>query len=193
LFYEIIGIGSINEISGTYGRWIHLGCWRVPSRIWLGLPDPENCLDPKAFEAALMSMNSVAFCAFSQLAVEQRAVLVRHVMNKSNWAKLIKKMTVAVYTGPGEEDDENVIEIGEDYENVGEGSSKSVLNLPPKDKPTDALATTSGPQRFIVPRPGLNGALENSLAGKTVVLTGVFPELGGGAGLGLGKIKAKAM
>ena len=37
--------------------------------------------------------------------------------------------------------------------------------------------------RFVVPVPGKD-APANSLAGKTVVLTGVFPEVGGGAGLG---------
>lgn len=36
-------------------------------------------------------------------------------------------------------------------------------------------------------------AKANSLAGKTVVCTGVFPELGGGTGLNLGKDKLKAL
>jgi len=28
-----IRIGSIEEASGSYGRWKHLGCWRVPSKV----------------------------------------------------------------------------------------------------------------------------------------------------------------
>lgn len=28
-----IRIGSIDKDAGTYGRWIHLDCWRVPMRI----------------------------------------------------------------------------------------------------------------------------------------------------------------
>ncbi len=40
---------------------------------------------------------------------------------------------------------------------------------------------------------GINGAREDALRGKTVVLTGLFPELGGGSGLDLGKERAKAM
>ena len=36
-------------------------------------------------------------------------------------------------------------------------------------------------------------ATANALAGKTFVMTGVFPELGGGVGLNLGKDKAKAL
>lgn len=46
---------------------------------------------------------------------------------------------------------------------------------------------------FIVPVPGVNGAQPHFLDGKTVVLTGVFPEVGGGAGLGLGKERTKKM
>ncbi|CAM9650572.1 unnamed protein product, partial [Ectocarpus fasciculatus] len=32
-----IRIGSLDAQSGSYGRWVHLKCWRVPSRIWMGL------------------------------------------------------------------------------------------------------------------------------------------------------------
>jgi len=34
--------GSIDPEAGTYARWHHLNCWRVPASIWLGLPDPEE-------------------------------------------------------------------------------------------------------------------------------------------------------
>ena len=44
-----------------------------------------------------------------------------------------------------------------------------------------------------MPRPGENGAEHGALEGKTIVLTGIFPEVGGGAGLSLGKAKVKAM
>ena len=43
------------------------------------------------------------------------------------------------------------------------------------------------------PRPGKDGAAPDALAGKRVVLTGIFPEVGGGAGLNLGKGKVKAI
>ena len=55
-----------------------------------------------------------------------------------------------------------------------------------------AAAALDGPARFVVPKPGLDGP-HSSLAGETVVLTGIFPEIGGGQGLGLGKEKTKAM
>ena len=56
---------------------------------------------------------------------------------------------------------------------------------PKKKKPSS--------EGFIVPRPDAGLAAANCLAGKTVVLTGVFPRLGGGQGLDLGKARARAM
>jgi hypothetical protein len=47
--------------------------------------------------------------------------------------------------------------------------------------------------RFVLPRPGVNGAAPGCLEGKTFVLSGIFPEIGGGAGLNLGKDRLKAM
>lgn len=44
-------------------------------------------------------------------------------------------------------------------------------------------------EAFVMPLPGQNGAVPGRLTGKTVVLTGIFPEAGGGAGLELGKAK----
>lgn len=49
-------------------------------------------------------------------------------------------------------------------------------------------------QRFIVPVPGKDGASPADVfRDKTFVLTGIFPEIGGGKGLSLGKAKTKAM
>ena len=47
--------------------------------------------------------------------------------------------------------------------------------------------------RFVMPVPGVGLARHNALTGKTVVLTGIFPEVGGGAGLELGKARVKKM
>ena len=50
-------------------------------------------------------------------------------------------------------------------------------------QPSQALvaASRSGGGAFIVPRPGLNGAVAGQFSGKRFVTTGIFPELGGGA------------
>lgn len=55
-----VRVGTLDPEAGGYGRWVHLHCWRVPARIWLGLPDPAAaCADPARFEAALLGMNEV--------------------------------------------------------------------------------------------------------------------------------------
>ena len=45
-------VGQINlEAGDSYTRWVRLGCWRIPAKIWEGLPDPalgeegRGCLD----------------------------------------------------------------------------------------------------------------------------------------------------
>ena len=49
----------------------------------------------------------------------------------------------------------------------------------------------------VVPMPSMqvtiNGAMTGALRDKTVVLTGIFPEVGGGCGLNLGKDKVKSI
>ena len=47
--------------------------------------------------------------------------------------------------------------------------------------------------KFKVPRPGVNGGIAGVLDGKRFVLTGVFPEIGGGSGLVLGKDRTTGM
>lgn len=92
-----IRIGSIEQESGSYSRWVHLGCWRVPSKVWLGLPDsnpdPATCLcrDPAQFESALLSMNEVLLCGLRDLSKSDRDKVVRHVMDKNNWAKFVNR------------------------------------------------------------------------------------------------------
>ncbi len=32
-----IRLGSLDEQSGSYTRWHHLACWRVPAKVWMRL------------------------------------------------------------------------------------------------------------------------------------------------------------
>jgi len=61
--------------------------------------------------------------------------------------------------------------------------SGDALDLPlPKPRSSALVSAAAGGidgGAFVVPRPGVNGALEGSFDGKTFVLTGIFPELGG--------------
>ena len=90
-------VGSIDDESGSYSRWVHLECWRVPVKIHQGLPrlgSPE-AEDPAAFEAALLSMNEVLLSGVEELEPEIRQLLVRHVMDPAMWAALQVKKIVA--------------------------------------------------------------------------------------------------
>lgn len=53
-----IRFGSMNTESGAYGRWMHLGCWRVPGLIWRGLPCPKSAeFNSQNIARALTTMN----------------------------------------------------------------------------------------------------------------------------------------
>ena len=60
-------VGWMNDETGTYGGWVHLRCWRVPNRVWLGLPDPAVCNDAAKFQKALRSMGGVLLSGLGEL------------------------------------------------------------------------------------------------------------------------------
>ena len=76
-----VGVMDINGNGAGYGMWVHLACWRVPSTIWLGLPDPDSCSDAASFTRALKRMSEVTISGFTQLPETDQAFVVDHVMN----------------------------------------------------------------------------------------------------------------
>ena len=76
-----IRVGRIDVLSGTYTKWSHLECWRVPSKIWLGVLHLDP-FDPDAYEKALVQMNEVLFCGLEELPKEARMLVVAHVMDR---------------------------------------------------------------------------------------------------------------
>ena len=309
-----VRVGSVDPVAGTYGRWSHAECWRVPGKVHRGLPNPALEPDPVAFERALLAMNEVVFCGFEELSLEHRAIVVARVMDVSAWAASTstarvapvaeadvvaadealdprptrargrgkqteadeeepakgaaltgKKRARATYaaaekagksttTGPGRvwsvEEVRVALEAAararpEPEPEVGavvkpvKGGVKTEIDwtavhqemreqiaaapapterrpgkvkgkvkkeepvaasAPPPPPPPSAVVAVVKPKKkkpsskgFIVPRPNAGLAAANCLAGKTVVLTGVFPQLGGGQGLDLGKARARAM
>ena len=65
-----------------YGGWVHLKCWRVPNRVWLGLPDPDRCNDVAAFAAALKRMGAVLLSGLAELSAAEGRKLAHYCMNK---------------------------------------------------------------------------------------------------------------
>ncbi|KAJ3236984.1 hypothetical protein HDU81_010128 [Chytriomyces hyalinus] len=226
-------VGTLNPESGTYSNWSHISCWRVPFKVWNGLP--ANSTNPADFEAALATMNEILLCGFCDLTPDEKAQLVDHVMDKSSWARKTSADASAPNmpdSHPQEplpqvsylpdhghqknssfdypEEDGKVAPSAESTSLMRAASSSSAATLVPSSSFNSTLQSLSddsdGAQEpndtdvvtheksnfFTAPRPGVNGPAD-FLAGKTIVLTGVFPEMGGGCGLKTGKDRVKAM
>lgn len=190
-----VRIGTIDGVSGKYGRFVHLACWRVPQRIWSGLPQPGNSDfgNIEAFVFALATMNEVIFKGFSSLPESNRYEVARFCMNSQNWAKAqIKKLA------PGFADLSTTAVARVEAKATAKASTLSSAQLASEFKAAAAPASTSQAlvptekkEKFLVPVPGLNGAIANAFAKQTCVLTGIFPKAGGGMGLNLGKDKMR--
>jgi hypothetical protein len=152
-----VRIGSMLADVGSYTRFVHLQCWRVPNRIWEGLPKPEECDDPEKFAHALRQMNEVILVGFSDLSEEQQNDVVTYVMDKSHWARKTKKrggLLMSDGTNNGVQIADGTV-VSEDA--VGEYQSRGMVPAgPPRE-------------RFVVPIPGKNGAVPNALEGKVSV------------------------
>lgn len=73
-------------------------------------------------------------------------------------------------------------------------TSTSLVPSTQNNNPSTAVVSHTGKRgKFIIPRPGVNGAVAGVLSNKRFVLTGVYPEVGGGSGLVLGKDRTKEM
>lgn len=168
-------VGTMDLESGSYSRWSHLPCWRVPSKVWLGLP--KDTKDPAEFRRALNSMDGVVLSGLHELPTKDLAKVVRHTMDEGNWARLTKASLPSAGDGAG---NGSVATTADDSSSSSSSQALTIKKEVPK-------------QHFIIPVPGKRGAKRHALDGKRVVLTGVFPEVGGGAGLRRGKDRVKAM
>ncbi|KAI8614747.1 hypothetical protein BC830DRAFT_1125914 [Chytriomyces sp. MP71] len=198
-----VRVGRINLESGGYGRWCHLACWRVPAAIWCGLPDPDTCKDASKFSRALAALNEVSFCGFELLGDIEKAAVVAHVMDKGNHAKLKgRRQTfpptegVKLERGATGTEEFSSSAAAAEPDMAGNTSSASwnsqaVVSSANRSRNSGNQIASAKKGKFVMPRPGINGAIADCLQGKTVVLTGIFPEVGGGVGLTLGKNRMK--
>ena len=178
----VLRVGQINLEAGAYGRWVRLSCWRIPAKIWEGLPDPG--LGRECVEDALRRMNRVMLTGMHELSDVDLAAFVDYCMDKAHWAKKQNRKPKPV--------DPFAAKYAPPPPATVEASTETALALPdaPGAGPVVAKAKPGG--AFIMPLPGRSG-VEGCMAGLTCVSTGVFPEVGGGSGLNLGKDRVKAM
>eukprot|EP00986_Skeletonema_menzelii_P012226 scaffold6642_cov122-Skeletonema_menzelii.AAC.1 len=84
------------------------------------------------------------------------------------------------------------LESDEDAKPAAAATSQALVAHANPSESTSSTAVVPAPgkkSRFQMPRPGQNGAIADVFDGQRFVLTGLFPELGGGGGLNLGKAK----
>jgi BRCT domain type II-containing protein len=189
-----IRVGSLDENSGSYGRWHHLRCWRVPYRVWAGLRNP---LDSRQVLQDLLEMEEILLTNLSTLDSEQQETFVQHVMDKSHWAKKTKaskpppnlrEVATAKAARKG-----STNKVAHDESGLVITSNNHHFKNDIDDVTALTVSSTRSKKFFVMPRPGIHGAIPDRLQGLCFVLTGVFPEVGGGAGLNLGKNKVRSM
>ena len=193
-------VGWMNSESGTYGGWVQLKSWRVPNRVWLGLPNPTTCNDVNVFAMALRSMSAVLLSGLGELSGSEMRKVAHLCMNRDNWARKValkERPLGAVVAGGGGVSARAAV-------SASALASRAAAAAPPASAPSSSKALVPGAapssdssalgesRVFVIPKPGRDGK-PHSLAGKTIVMTGIFPEVGGGTGLSIGKDKVTAM
>ena len=86
-----VRVGTMDIVSGAYGRFVHLECWRVPASVYKGLPSLTIEKDVEAFKSALATMEDVALAGARGLDDGGLTALALHVMNPEHWARSAKK------------------------------------------------------------------------------------------------------
>jgi len=197
-----VRIGRLDKEAGTYTNWNHLQCWRVPSKVWLAFPEH---LDRQGVRRALTEMNEVLLSGFSELSEEYKILVVEYCMDKNNWARKTntkprkmndsaepsstKHNTSESFPSSSKQSTSESVPSSSNFKTTNDTQSISIMNF---QSASSSMTVSKAGGQFQL-RPGLNGVQPNALAGKTFVLTGIFPEVGGGAGLNLGKDKMKAI
>jgi curved DNA-binding protein CbpA len=167
---EVIGegkmrIGSMVPESGTFGRWKHLanGCFSVPNSIQVSV-DSDNAAN---VADDLRAADEITICGICKLDDAEVEEIARFVADKTNWAKTTAAGATAAQRAKAKLVSAQDIDLGL----VAESTAISQVS-PAVKAPMDAK--------------------ENSLEGKSFVLTGTFPT-GGGLGLAAGKDGLKNM
>jgi hypothetical protein len=86
-----VRVGMMDVVSGAYGRFVHVECWRVPAAVYRGLPSPTVEKNVDAFKSAILTMEDVSLAGARALDDEGLTSLARHVMDPEHWARGAKK------------------------------------------------------------------------------------------------------
>lgn len=133
------------------------------------MPNPEECSDEKKFDEALLRMSDVTLSGYSALSWEERLLIITHVMNSNNWAKLQHRKTKRTALP---------IAYGENVKPKNEADFPQQI---PHLQDSVAIGNHSSNQIAVKKEkfqmPLVSSKNKNFLDGKTIVLTGLFPGL----------------
>lgn len=158
--------GSLDPISGSYGRFAHARCARIPSVVHAYLPPFQ--LDPEATKAALRAMDGLSLAGLAALSEEALDALVRAVSDTTRWAKTTKKKREEIAATKNEK--------------KAKAAAAADVTSSPESTKSDASTTV-----VLAEAPSAAAVVSAAaLVGKKCVLTGVF-EATGGTGMAKGK------
>ena len=160
-------LGSLNTVTGSFGRWAHVdGCARIPSVVHAFLPAD---LAHDAVKEALCAMDGLTVEGILSLNDAQLQLLCDAVSDTTRWAKTTKPK-------------KNEIE-------ATKAAAAAATDAPTGASTTTTATTTTLATAATTHAPAPN-VVTGALAGKTVVLTGVFDAIGGtGMARGKGGVK----
>ena len=166
-------VGSMNLESGSYGNWVHLDCWRVPGKIHVGLEKEEWAnSSTEILSLYLQNLNEVLLSGFEELTEQQQDMFIEHTRDEANWAKLQPFKSkddagMVMHKQTGIRDTSGSQAPFET--SAGPASTSTSTSIVPAQ--SNAVSVKKK-ERYIIPVPGRNGAVENKFYGKTCVLTG---------------------
>ena len=156
-----------------------------------GLTDPS---DEQASLRDLLAMEEVLLTGVGALEHSSKLLFVQHCVNRENWAKNRKRKQIMEDSRPGSKG-AKVASKSVSASTAAKGKSQSSATAASSNQVPAADSNMIAPGSFVVLVPGVDGALDDAkfLRGKTFVITGNFPEVGGGDADIVGVANVKAM
>ena len=141
-------------------------------------------------------MTEVVITGYDELPATDQQAVVAHCMDRGNWAAYRKpKAEKEPEAAAAQQQETTTTDTTTETVPTASFSAKLPLAVPSSSLvPRASTALVQGRVKFATPVPGVNGASDATVfQGVRFVLTGLFPEIGGGQGLLLGKDRVKAM
>lgn len=179
-------IGKLNEDYGSYGKFCKIHCFSWDAMFsFLDTFDFGKRKTWKKMQDCMESMDGLYICGFTLLRPKDKkkvATLLLHAWKSKKGTKkraveeqvTVSKKRKTLKQGKQEKQDA----IATTSTDLTEASQE--VTIPEEDKPT-----------FVVPK--VTKKNRYKLKGQTFVSTGIFPELGGGTGINIGKERLRQM